>query len=66
MRLLDAKAAAAVLGVPPSWVLAEARAERIPHKRLGRYVRFDEREITAWLASECHRGPVVGNREEAA
>ena len=28
--LLDAKHAAALLGVPPSWVLAQARADRIP------------------------------------
>lgn len=40
--LLDAKEAGALLNVPASWVLAEARADRIPHVRLGRYVRFAE------------------------
>ncbi len=34
--LLDAKGAAVLLNVPASWVLAEARADRIPHVRLGR------------------------------
>ena len=29
--LLDAKGAAELLSVPASWVLAEARADRIPH-----------------------------------
>lgn len=29
-----AKGAAALLNVPATWVLAEARAERIPHVRL--------------------------------
>jgi excisionase family DNA binding protein len=46
--LLDAKGAAALLNVPATWVLAEARADRIPHVRLGRYVRFDAGELQAW------------------
>src|SRR5215208_2440014 len=33
--LLDANGAAALLTVPATWVLAEARADRIPHVRLG-------------------------------
>jgi AcrR family transcriptional regulator len=37
-------------------VLAEARAERIPHVRLGRYVRFDAGELHAWWLSR-RRGP---------
>ena len=43
--LLDANGAAELLNVPASWVLAEARANRIPHIRLGRYVRFDADEL---------------------
>lgn len=54
--LVDAKAAAAALGVPATWVLAEARADRIPHVRLGRYVRFDIAELRGWAADQ-HRGP---------
>jgi excisionase family DNA binding protein len=46
--LLDAKEAAELLHVPASWVLTEARHERIPHVRLGRYVRFDAAELAAW------------------
>ena len=48
--LLDAKAAAQLLGVPASWVLAQARADRIPHVRFGRYVRFDEAEARTLVA----------------
>jgi len=33
--LIDAKAAGQLLGVPPTWLLAQARAGRIPHHRLG-------------------------------
>ena len=54
--LLDAEQAGALLGVPRSWVLAEARADRIPHVRLGRYVRFDERALEEWWRGRL-RGP---------
>ena len=54
--LLDAKGAAALLNVPATWVLAEARADRIPHVRLGRYVRFDAAELHIWWQSR-RRGP---------
>jgi excisionase family DNA binding protein len=54
--LLDAGQAAKLLNVPASWVLAEARADRIPHIRLGRYVRFDADELAVWWQSRA-RGP---------
>lgn len=54
--LLDARGAAELLNVPASWVLSEARANRIPHVRLGRYVRFDAAELQTWWLSRC-RGP---------
>ena len=54
--LLDANGASALLNVPASWVLAEARANRIPHVRLGRYVRFDADELEAWWRGRL-RGP---------
>jgi excisionase family DNA binding protein len=54
--LLDAHGAAALLNVPATWVLAEARANRIPYVRLGRYVRFDAAELQLrWLGRR--RGP---------
>jgi len=59
--LLDAEGAAALLNVPKSWVLAEARADRIPHVRLGRYVRFDADDLRDW-AQERRRGPNVTPR----
>ncbi len=54
--LLDAGQAAALLNVPPSWLLAQARADRIPHVRLGRYVRFHREELLAW-ADRRQTGP---------
>lgn len=54
--LVRAEQAAEQLDVPKSWILAEARANRIPHVRLGRYVRFDPRELEVWWRSRA-RGP---------
>jgi excisionase family DNA binding protein len=48
-RLLDAAEVAELLNVPKSWPLEQARAGRIPHVRLGRYVRFRESAIVAWV-----------------
>ena len=55
-RLLDARAAAELLSVPASWMLAQARAGKVPHVRLGRYVRFDEADLRAYLETR-KRGP---------
>ncbi len=77
MELLDAKGAAALLNVPATWVLAEARADRIPHVRLGRYVRFDAAELQTWAvgrrrgpwgagAPECERVATAGLRSHRA
>ncbi len=46
---MDAKQASVLLGVPYTWLLAQARAGKIPHHRLGHYVRFDPDELKQWL-----------------
>jgi excisionase family DNA binding protein len=48
--LIDAKAASRMLGVPHTWLLAQAREGRIPHHRLGHYVRFNPDDLKDWLA----------------
>jgi len=48
-RLLTAEEIAERLGVKTQWVWAQARAGRIPHVRLGRYRRFRESAIEAWV-----------------
>ncbi len=58
--LVDAKAAGVLLGVPATWLLAEARRDRVPHVRLGRYVRFDPVSLADWSARR-ERG-AVGQR----
>lgn len=59
--LIDAEAASQRLGVPKSWVAAEARANRIPHVRLGKYVRFDVEALDAWWRARL-QGPVVPSK----
>jgi excisionase family DNA binding protein len=56
-RLLDADGAAQLLAMSRRWVLAEARADRIPHMRLGRAVRFDPDELMTWARARA-RGPI--------
>ena len=48
-RLLTAAEVAQVLGVPTSWVYEQSRAGRIPTVALGRYRRFREETIAAWI-----------------
>jgi excisionase family DNA binding protein len=48
-RLLTADEIAERLGMKTEWVWAQARAGRIPHVRLGRYRRFRESAVEAWL-----------------
>lgn len=43
--LIDAKAASEILAVPASWLLSRARTGRIPHHRLGHYVRFSTEDL---------------------
>ena len=47
--LVDAGEAAKLLGVPATWLQAQARQQRIPHHKLGHYVRFDLDELITWL-----------------
>jgi len=47
--LLVAAEVAELLRVTRAWVYAETRAGRLPHVRLGRYVRYRRSAITRWL-----------------
>ncbi|MGA9313692.1 MAG: helix-turn-helix domain-containing protein [Solirubrobacteraceae bacterium] len=47
--LLTAAEVAALLRMTSGWVYAETRAKRIPHLRLGRYVRYRRSAIEQWM-----------------
>ena len=55
-RLLTAVEVADLLSVKTSWVYAETRAGRLPHVKLGRYFRYAEPSIRAFIAG-LERGP---------
>lgn len=62
IELLTVEDVAALLKVPPSWVYERTRrrgVERIPGFRLGKYWRFREGDVVAWL--ERQRAGVRGN-----
>lgn len=48
-RLLTADEVASRLGVPRSWVYAQARQNKIPFVPLGHYRRFRPEAIDRWL-----------------
>jgi excisionase family DNA binding protein len=59
IRLLTIKEVAELLRVPVSWVYGRTRKrtlERIPGYRLGKYWRFSEDEVLAWVKCQ-HGGP---------
>jgi excisionase family DNA binding protein len=47
--LLTAEEVASLLQVTPAWVYAETRRRRIPHIRLGRYVRYRRFALQVWM-----------------
>jgi excisionase family DNA binding protein len=51
-RLLDVKETAALLNVPESWIYQHVRAragEKLPHFKLGKYIRFSAKALMHWL-----------------
>jgi excisionase family DNA binding protein len=54
-RLLNVHEVAAMLQVPVSWVYGRMRkrsVERLPGYRLGKYWRFRQAEVLAWVESQ--------------
>ena len=55
-QLLTADDVAELMRVTRAWVYAETRRDRLPHLRLGRYVRYRRAAIEAWMRT-VERGP---------
>jgi excisionase family DNA binding protein len=49
-RLLTASEVAALLQVTKAWVYEQTRRHRMPHIRLGRYVRYRRSAVEEWIA----------------
>ena len=55
IRLVGVNELAEALSVPISWIYSRTRikgAGQIPHRRCGKYVRFDIDEVMDWLQKE--------------
>ena len=53
-QIMTVEEAAALLRVPKSWIYERTRRrgiERIPHKKLGKYLRFQENEVRNWFTN---------------
>lgn len=58
-RLLDVREAAALLNVPESWIYQHVRAragEKLPHFKLGKYIRFSAKALMHWLETRLLGG----------
>lgn len=53
--LVSAKQIAELFEMDATWFLTRARENRIPHVRLGKYVRFDHDEIRRYFHREAAR-----------
>lgn len=52
ISLVGMKEMAQFLDVPISWLYSRTRTGEVPHYRLGKYVKFIESEVMAWLQSK--------------
>jgi excisionase family DNA binding protein len=59
--LLTAEEVAVLLRVTPAWVYAQTRSQRIPHLRLGRYVRYRREALDSWMR-EVETSPSLRSR----
>jgi excisionase family DNA binding protein len=50
--LVDVNRVAEVTGTPVSWWYSAAESNRVPHYRVGKYVRFKLSEVEQWLAAQ--------------
>ena len=56
--LMTVEEVARRLKVPPSWIYRRTRlrgSDRIPHVKLGKYLRFDPSVIDEWLFNQATR-----------
>ena len=65
-RLLNADEVAALVSVPVTWVRESTRSGSIPVVELGRYRRYRETAVLAWLESCSKPGRPIALRKMKA
>jgi excisionase family DNA binding protein len=63
-RLLEASEVAELLSVPVSWVREATRNGAIPAIPIGRYWRYRESSILAWLAELRRNREQISNQDD--
>jgi excisionase family DNA binding protein len=61
-RLLTADEVAEILHVTKAWVYDQTRQHRMPHVRLGRYVRYRRSAVASWIEQLEAQSISAGNR----
>lgn len=54
-RLMSIPEAAQVLAVPESWLREKVRLRRVPHRRLGKHVRFTAQDLEHIVEQSAQR-----------
>jgi predicted DNA-binding transcriptional regulator AlpA len=49
-----------ILQLPETWIYERTRKHAIPHRKLGKYVRFTDSDLSA-IIQMCSRGPETGS-----
>lgn len=57
-HLVDARELSALLNVPTTWVWRAARQGIIPHRRFGKYMRFDPEHVLAMASVGWEQPPI--------
>ena len=60
MAWLTVHEAAHLLRVPVSWLYERTRTNRVPHVKLGKYLRFDRDKLAAWVDEQQQDGGGLG------
>jgi predicted DNA-binding transcriptional regulator AlpA len=64
--LIDSRKVQALLGISPRKLWSLTNCNAIPHKRIGRSVRYDPVELKAWMDAGCATDSGAAERVRAA
>jgi excisionase family DNA binding protein len=55
-EVLTTEGAAELLKVHKSWIYERTRRGTIPHRKIGKYLRFSRKELLEWFDSQVRTG----------
>jgi len=66
-ELLTVRELAEPLKVPASWIYQRTRCrgrDRLPHIKIGKYLRFEEKAVQSWLGRHRHEDQKLASEME--